>query len=150
MKLRIHHFFDIIRDLGSGKEITPHPYGHAYHTVAEKILNEPGLEYKLVECSDAICSGCTHLVNGICDDVITHRSDFESKEAFNNHLDNRIMSVCGFLENKTYSPRLLCKLAQRYLDNIGYIYEGNDELHTKARKASVEKGLRFYAEKHMV
>lgn len=150
MELRIHHFFDIIRDFGSGKEIAPHPYGHAYHTVAGKILENPDLEFNLVVCADDICNGCSHLVDGICDDVITHRNDFEGKEAFNNHLDQRIMSVCGFSEKRKYSPRLLLGWAQKYLDNIGFIYEGNDELHTKSRKENVAKGLRFYAEMHKI
>ncbi|WP_321372698.1 hypothetical protein [uncultured Draconibacterium sp.] len=99
MKIRIHHFFDIIRDFGSGKEITPHPHGHSYHRIAKLIDNDATIEMELLIASDAICEGCSHLVNGICDDIITHRTDFSGKEDFNNHLDVRIMEVCGLKAN---------------------------------------------------
>lgn len=148
MKLKIHHFFDIIRDFGSGREITPHPHGHAYHLVAEQIRSNPKLEFELVIASDKICLPCSHLIEGICDDVITHRFDFKGKEDFNNHLDKRIMDVCGIEKSKKYSPKLLCELASKYLKDIESIYEGNVKDHTKARKQNVIRGLQYYSEKH--
>lgn len=148
MKLRIHHFFDIIRDFGSGKKIEAHPFGHAYHMVAELILTDADTKWQLVVASDETCTGCSHLINGVCDDEITHRNDISSKEAFNNHLDTRIMSACGFEESEKYSPTELCRLAHKYLANIEFVYEGNDLAHTKVRKQNVLKGLLFYASKH--
>lgn len=148
MKLRIHHFFDIIRDFGSGKKIEAHPYGHAYHTVAELILNDADTKWQLVIASDETCDGCSHLINGVCDDVITHRNDFSGKEDFNNHLDKRIMGVCGFKESEKYSPKELCQRVHKYLINIEFIYAGNDLAHTNVRKQNVLKGLLFYTAKH--
>jgi hypothetical protein len=89
MKIRIHHFFDMIRDFGIGKEILPHPNLHSYHQVARIILENPGTELELVVGADAVCQNCIHLKNGVCTDSITHRSDFTEKEAFNNHLDRK-------------------------------------------------------------
>jgi hypothetical protein len=150
MKLRIHHFFDIIRDFGTGKTFEPHPYLHNYHKVADEIKNNPDLELEIVVESDAICKGCVHLVNGICDDSISHRSDFTSKEAFNNHLDKRIIEAFGIERDKKYTPTLLVKLAPEYIENIEFIYDGNDSEHTAKRKENVLKGLKYYANKYQI
>jgi hypothetical protein len=148
MRLRIHHFFDIIRDFGSGKEIVPHQHGHAYHLVAVQIRNLPEMKFELILASDEVCNGCKHLVDGVCDDIITHRKDFYGKEDFNNYLDTRIMHVCGLDLSKIYSPKELCGIAWKYILNIEFIYEGNDLLHTLKRKENVIKGLKYYSEKH--
>ena len=148
MNIRIHHFFDIIRDFGSGKIIVPHPSLHAYHKVAEQIRENPNIELKLVVQSDEVCTGCVHLEKSICDDTISHRKDFLLKEEFNNYLDKRIIDVCGFEYSEKYSPKLLCKLAYKYIENIEFIYEGNDASHTFLRKQNVIKGLKYYSEKH--
>lgn len=148
MKLRIHHFFDMIRDIGSGKPFVPHPYQHSYHIAAQEILADPHLPIEIVAVPDSACSGCIHLVNSSCDDVITHRADFVSKEEFNNHLDRRIMKICEIRAPGIYTPWELCRLAGKYLESIYYIYEGNDESHTRERKKNVQRGLKLYAELH--
>ena len=148
MNIRIHHFFDIIRDYGIAKEFTPHPYMHAYHIVAEIIRDNPDLELELIKGSDMVCKGCIHLINNSCDDIITHRADFTGKEEFNNHLDNRIIDVCQVELSKKYSPKKLCEIAHKYLESIDFIYEGNDLGHTLARKENVLKGLIYYSERH--
>lgn len=148
MKLRIHHFFDIIRDIGSKKEINPHPYLHSYHKVAKEILENPNLKLEIVVASDAVCSGCIHLVHSKCDDIITHRTDFRGKEDFNNYLDNRMVEICRIKTSDSFSPRELCQFAKRYIENIFYIYEGNDTHHTLIRKMNVLEGLRVYSRKH--
>lgn len=148
MELRIHHFFDIIRDFGSGKNIVPHEYGHAYHKVAEQIMGNVNLEFELVIGSDEICKGCSQLKDGDCIDLISHRQDFIGKEEFNNHLDSRIMENCGFENSKMYTPKQLCELAGNYINNIQFIYKGNDVEHTEIRKQNVISGLRYYSEKH--
>jgi len=148
MKLRIHHFFDIIRDFGVEKKFDPHPYQHSYHRIAELILADPNFEIKIVVGSDAVCEGCIHLVRGFCDDTISHRNDFTSKEAFNNHLDTRIIDVCEIDVSKKYSPEMLVKLGNYYILNIEYIYEGNNAGHTAHRKQNVIRGLELYSAKH--
>lgn len=148
MNLRIHHFFDIIRDFGCDKNIKPHEYGHAYHEVARQIKENANLEINLVIDSDEICTGCSKLTDGDCVDIITHRTDFKWKEDFNNYLDIRIMEVCGLHISKKYSPKILCEFAHKYIENIDFIYLGNDEEHTELRKQNVIAGLRHYSENH--
>ena len=148
MKIRIHHFLDIIRDFGRGEKITPHVFLHAYHLVAEQIRENPNIELNIVVESDAVCTGCIHLEKLTCDDTISHRKDFTLKEEFNNYLDRRIVDICGIQLSEMYSPKLLCKIAHKYITNIEFIYGGNDKEHTLLRKKNVIQGLNYYSQKH--
>lgn len=148
MQLCIHHFFDIIRDFGAAKDIDQHPYGHAYHRVARIIRDDPDIPITLVSGPDDVCMGCRRLMNGRCEDTIGHRTDFRYKDAFNRHLEKRIMEKCGLRPGDRLNPRQLCRQAKDYLDHIFWIYEGNDALHTQVRKENVIKGLAYYQERH--
>ncbi len=141
LNIRIHHFFDIIRDYGSGKKLIEHPYGHSLHIIAKKIINLEITEMKLVVESDDICNNCNKLLCNHCIDTITHRDDFKLKEQFNNYLDNRIMETLGLEKKQIVKFSQLINLSNLYLDNIEYIYLGNDIEHTKIRKSNVEKGI---------
>jgi len=147
MQIRIHHFFDIIRDFGSKKKFHPHPYLHSYHNIAREIWENSDLEFEIVIQPDVVCTGCIHLKDLKCDDVITHRKDFTGKEDFNNYLDERIVDVCGIQLAAKYSSKSLCMLAQKYIENIEFIYHGNDKEHTQLRKKNVINGLKYYSEK---
>lgn len=147
MKLRIHHFFDIIRDLGAGKSFAPHPYLHSYHKVAQLIQEDKTIHIELIVGFDDVCEGCIHLQQNLCVDSISHRHDFTSKEAFNNYLDERILKICKIDKQKKYTPELLLQFVSRYLENIEFIYEGNNITHTLQRKKNVEKGYNYFTQK---
>ena len=142
INLRIHHFFDIIRDYGEGRVPKKHEYGHSYDEIAEKIYSDRVGEVKLVIKSDDVCNNCIMLNKGHCTDLIGHRDDFKSKESFNDYLDKRIMNILGYHENQVVRVRELINEADKYLENIFYIYDGNDIEHTKLRRANVAKGLK--------
>ena len=118
--------------------------------IAEQILADPNLEIEILVGSDAVCEGCIHLKDEHCNDTISHRSDFTSKEAFNNHLDARIIDVCEIDVSKKYSPKQLVKMADIYIQNIRFIYEGNDAEHTEQRKQNVILGLEDYSARHNI
>jgi hypothetical protein len=148
MKLRIHHFFDILRDFGKKEALKPHPYGHSYHKVAEAIRNNPNLKIRIIRACDDVCEGCLHLKGNSCDDVISHREDFSHKQEFNDYLDRRIMELCLINIDEVLSPIQLCRKAGLYLDNMDWIYQGNDPDHTRSRKIKVISGLEEYSKKH--
>lgn len=148
MELRIHHFIDIIRDFGIGKTIAPHPYGHSYHKAAECIREDPNIQIKIVLGKDDVCNGCSRLVKGYCTDTIGHRSDFTSKHAFNDHIDQRIIEKCGLEIGDTLTAMQFCEKIPAYVENIFWIYEGNDEEHTLAGKKNVLKGFQRYIDNH--
>ena len=39
IRIKPHHFVDIITSFGAGEISVPHPYGHAVHIVAARILH---------------------------------------------------------------------------------------------------------------
>lgn len=151
INLRIHHFFDIIRAFGKEEDnLSPHPYGHSFHKIAMIIKNNLGLKIKnVIEC-DSVCEGCVHYKNGHCEDSINYRDDFASKEEFNNQIDKRIIEKCLIKEGEILTPIQLCEKAKLYLDNMEFIYSGNDFWHTEQRKKDVSKGLEFCLELHKV
>ncbi|HLF35465.1 MAG TPA: DUF1284 domain-containing protein [Cyclobacteriaceae bacterium] len=146
MRLRIHHFFDIIRDIGKGIEFEPHPYGHSNHIVARKIRDGEVSEIELVMGCDDICERCVHKVNGHCDDAIHHKG-FSGKEEYNNFLDSRIMEVCGLHEHDILMPCELLARGMLYAGKMEWIYSVNDPEHTAGRKMDFLKGLKILPEK---
>lgn len=140
-ELRIHHFFDIIRDYGAGKVLEPHEYGHSYHTIGEEIYSNSLEDVRLIVRNDDICQGCRHLDSGICLDTIGHRADFSSKQEFNDYLDRRIMKAMGYRDGQDIRVRQIIEDADAYLDSIFEIYEGNDPEHTEMRKKNVALGI---------
>ena len=114
-ELRIHHFFDIIRDYGAGKTLCEHDYRHSYHLIGNEIYANRIDSIRLIVKNDDICRNCIMLRDGSCIDTITHRTDFTSKESFNNHLDKRIMERLGYTEGQVVPVTELIKNSYKYL-----------------------------------
>lgn len=142
MELRIHHLFDMIRDIGKGSVFTAHPYGHSFHRIARRLEERSFDRVVLLVACDAVCEGCIKMQGDHCVDTVDHREDFTSKEAFNNVLDRRILDCLGLKAGQCISIDSLLQKAGRYLESIESLYEGNDPVHTLERKRCVEAGLR--------
>jgi hypothetical protein len=92
LKLRPHHIIDIIRDYGENDMFSPHPYGHAYHIIAEIIVKNINQSIQLVSCADDICTPCIHLQsNNLCNDILLNHPYSKSKQEYNDYLDNSIL-----------------------------------------------------------
>jgi len=141
-ELRIHHFFDIIRDYGSGKTADPHPYGHSYHLAAGEIYENKLTRIKLIINNDDICANCEKLEEGHCIDTIDHRADFSGKQEFNNHLDKKIMACMNYYDGQLVDVKEIIRNAGKYIEEIYELYDGNDIEHTRARKENVKSGIR--------
>jgi hypothetical protein len=141
IKLRIHHLFDMLRDYGAEKEITPHPYGHSYHIISQQLFSQENIELILVNRNDDVCINCSKSQRGHCIDTISHRNDFPEKEDFNNYLDSRIMQIMDLQENEIISLEKLLDKSKLYIDMIQWIYKGNEFEHTETRKENVIQGL---------
>jgi len=140
-ELRIHHFFDMIRDYGSEKELKPHPFGHSYHLIGKEVFENKVRKIKLVIKNDDVCETCNKLSSGKCTDSIDHRADFVKKQLFNDFLDNRIMKAMGYHAEQVVEIKELFENAYKYLDSLFEIYKGNDLEHTKMRQFHVRAGL---------
>jgi hypothetical protein len=115
MKLRPHHLLDIVTQHGAGGEFGPHPYGHAVHTCAEIVLNDPGTEVEFVVGADFICEPCTHLVDGLCDDVLSQLDPPIPKQEYNDDLDRRVLAHLGMRARDVMTVReFLARVAERF------------------------------------
>jgi len=119
MKLRPHHILDIVRSHGNGVEFTPHPYGHANHTVAKALLADVETEVELVCGADDICVPCVHLgPDGLCDDVLGQLDRPVSKQAYNDGLDARLFAHFGWRLGTRMSVRNFLEEAARRLPGL--------------------------------
>lgn len=148
--IRIHHFFDILRDFGIGNEISADSrFNNSYHSVAARIRENPREKFKIVVGADSVCAGCTFLKKGICTDKID-KPGFNSKHEYNDYLDRKILKVSGLREGEVKSPAELCRYAQSYLSHMDKLYDLNDSMHTDWRKKQVMKGLEYYNKHHQL
>jgi hypothetical protein len=92
MRLRPHHLADIFKAYGNNRDLfTPHPYGHAQHEIAEKVLNDPDTVVEFVLENDDICKPCRHLnPDNSCSDVLSQCSPVMPKQVYNDGLDLNI------------------------------------------------------------
>jgi hypothetical protein len=149
MKMRIHHFFDIIRDLRSGEMIMADTdYMHSYHAVASIIRDLPDTKMKIVVGPDAVCDKCIHNKEGKCDDPLTIKKGFTMKHDYNYYLDKRILERLNMSEGDIVTPGKICKSAYIYIDNIYQIYEIDPKEEIDTRKKEFIEGLKFYSSRN--
>lgn len=141
VKMRIHHFFDIVRAMGCGCVFDPKNYGHKMGDLAKRLCHEyDSLKIEIVKECDDICPGCIFFRGGHCIDKIDHRKDFDSKEKFNDHVDNKIIKTLSLKVGEIYSIDLLLGMTDKYVEEIDMIYAGNDDWHNEERKEKVKRG----------
>ena len=148
LPIRIHHFFDIIRDFGINPKIEPNQkYHHSYHTVATCIRNNPDLKLEIVIGPDAVCAGCAFHRKGTCTDKID-KPGFSLKRQYNDFLDRKILGKINVREHQIITARELCYSADNYLSNMYSIYNLNAVPSTSIRHMHVINGLNYYKKAH--
>ena len=115
IRIKPHHFLDIVRDYGAGVEFRPSPYGHAVHIVAEKVLADRQVMLELVLGIDDICEPCTNHVDGHCLDTTTTTGKIASKEWWNRIIDTRLLGRLGLREGTRIRADEFCRLARQRL-----------------------------------
>ncbi len=104
--LRPHHILDIITRYGQNVQFKPHPYGHALHTIAKKMIDNIDLKVQLTIGADDICRPCKHLLpSGYCDDVLHQLDPPPSKQDYNDDLDRRLLSYLDLLPDTMLTIR---------------------------------------------
>jgi len=146
--IKPHHFVDIITKYGAGTvPSTPHPYGHAVHTVAALLIfnREALLEMELG--ADDICGPCIHNVDGLCDDTIdtSFRPDAPpSKREWNLLIDRRWCERLGIEKGDRMTAQRLCKLIRDRAGDITDIYREIPADRTAERALKLRKGIEKY------
>ncbi|MFH1743608.1 MAG: hypothetical protein ABIH23_31780 [bacterium] len=148
IRIKPHHFIDIIRDIGGGQtEFEPHPYGHAVHTVAARIIRNPNILLRMELGADDICGPCEHNVNGICDDTIdtSHRPQApSSKREWNLLIDRRWCKRLRLEKNDTLTAIEFCERLRDQAGDISDIYPENPPEQTRDRARKLKAGIAVF------
>ncbi len=145
IRIKPHHLANVITSIGAGaRAFQPHAYGHAVHTVSEKVLAEPDVQTVMELGADDICQPCIHNIDGVCDDTIdtSFRPEASSsKREYNLTLDERWCHKLGLNQEDTLTVRQFCERLRDRADDITDIYREMPADRTVVRKRSLEKGI---------
>jgi len=149
IRIKPHHVVDIITSYGRGLDFTPHPYGHAMHSVARRILADRDVLLEMELGADDICGPCVHNVDGLCDDVIdtSYRPDAPPlKRDWNLRLDRRWCERLGIGQGDRLTARTLCRLIADRCGDIAEVYPEMPARHTASRAANLALGIQRFLE----
>ena len=150
IRIKPHHFIDIVADIGRGQTAwTPHPYGHAVHTVAARILAEPDVLLEMELGADDICAPCKHNVGGLCDDTIDtsfRPAAPSSKREWNLLIDRRWCERLGLAQGDRLTARQFVQRLLQGMGRVGDIYREEPRKRTGERVRALKAGLREFLE----
>ncbi|MBN2288188.1 MAG: hypothetical protein JXQ83_02575 [Candidatus Glassbacteria bacterium] len=144
LRIKPHHFLDIIRDFGEGREHGPHPYGHLVHVAARTIREHPETVLELTAEPDEICLPCRFLVDGNCIDVTQSPGHLIPKDRWNRLIDGRIFERLGLKEGDRLTALEFCRLARERLGDLYSLYAEADRDKTTRRRGLLESGFAIY------
>lgn len=149
--IKPHHLIDILTSFGEGiTEFTPHPYGHAVHTVAREVLDHPGTMLVMELGADDICKPCQHNIRGICDDTIdpaVYPKAPRSKRVWNLLFDQRWCDRLNIKAGDRMTAREFCERLQNHTENPAAIYLENPADEIARREVNLRKGIQKFLEK---
>ena len=148
IRIKPHHFIDIVRSFGQGQtEFQPHAYGHAVHTVAERLWRERDVMLEMELGADDICAPCIHNVDGLCDDTIdtSFRPDAPtSKREYNLLIDQRWCERLGLKQGDRLSARAFVERLRDGMGDIVPIYRENPPDRVAARAQAIRAGIEAF------
>jgi hypothetical protein len=113
--IKPHHFVDILAAFGEGQlSYSPHPYGHALHVAARRILEQRDAQLHLTTEADAICAPCRYNRDGRCADAMpTRYAGFprvpSGKQEWNSLIDTRWCRELEIRPGDTFPAAELCR-----------------------------------------
>ena len=148
INIKPHHFIDIITKYGAGTlSFSPHPYGHAVHSVAKNIIENHDSLLEIDLGADDICKPCIHNISGICDDTIdtSYRSAApQSMREWNLLIDRRWCKRLGIGQGDRLSAIRLCEKIRDMKGDITGIYREIPAHLTAERLLNLGKGIELY------
>jgi len=144
IRIKPHHFVDILADIGRGQTAwQPHPYGHAVHAVAARILADPNVMLEIELGADDICAPCVHNADGLCDDVIDtsfRPAAPKSKRQWNLLIDRRWCERLGLAQGDRLTARQFAERVRDRMGDIADIYREIPPRRTAARAEAIARG----------
>ena len=148
IRIKPHHFIDIICSFGQGQtEFKPHPYGHAVHSVSERLWRDHDVTLEMDLGADDICAPCIHNVDGLCDDTIdtSFRPDAPtSKREYNLLIDQRWCERLGLEQGTRLTAREFCERLRDHMGDIVPIYRENPSDRVAARAQAIQAGIKAF------
>jgi len=152
IRIKPHHFVDLISHAGEpGASFAPHPYGHAVHEVAEKILADPHVLLCMELGADDICAPCVHNRDGRCDDTIdtSWRPDApRSKREWNLRIDRRWCDVLGLAQGDRLTALALCRRLRERAVNLRAVYPELPPDRIARRERRLAQGVAWFLGRH--
>jgi len=148
--LRPLHFVDIICDYGAGTEtFEPHPFGHALHRVAERILRDKDTLLEITLEADDVCRPCLHNISGVCDNVIDRSFRPTAPPLMRDWdrlINRRWCERLGMAEGDRLTAREFCQRLRRRAGDITAIFPEivDDRIAVKAE--NLRAGIGKYLE----
>jgi len=150
IQMKPHHLVDIITSFAGGQTtFKPHPYGHAVHSVAARVLSDRDVLLEMELGADDICKPCKHNIDGLCDDTIdtSFRPDApSSKREYNLLLDERWCERLGLQQGDRLTAREFCQRLRDGMGDIRDIYRENPDQRIAERKEKLEAGIARFLE----
>ncbi len=144
IRIKPHHFLDILRDIGAERVWEPHPYGHAVHLVGESLFRDPHQEIQLVLGIDDICEPCRNNENGVCTDWTDSPGYRIRKEDWNRRIDERILRILRMKEGETMSAVDYARTALEHLEELRPVWREAPAEKTDQRMQNLSRGLAMY------
>ena len=145
IRIKPHHLVDILTSFGKGaRRFTPHPYGHAVHSVTEAVAADPDVMLQMEFGMDDICAPCKHNIDDVCDDEIdtSYRPEAPSlKREWNLRLDRRWSAALGLSEGDRLTARRFAELLRDGPEDLTDIYREIPADMTAERAANLHKGV---------
>ena len=150
LRIKPHHFVDIVTALGGGTTAyAPHPYGHALHTVAARVLRDRDILLEMELGADDICKPCRHNVGGLCDDTIDtsfRPTAPSSKREWNLRIDRRWCERLKMKPGDRLTARQFCERLRDLAGDLTDIYREVPADRTADRAARLKEGVRKFLE----
>ena len=150
IRIKPHHFIDIVTSLGGGQEAPPpHPYGHAVHLVTARVMEDRDSLLEMELGADDICQPCVHNIDGLCDDIIDtsfRPAAPSSKREWNLIIDRRWCDRLGFEQGDRLTAREFCRRLQDRSGDITDIYREIPVHMTAERAQKLDAGIRRFLE----
>ena len=145
VRMKPHHFLDILRSFGVGKlKYEPSPKGDAQYIVADKLLKNRDIMLKFTAGCDDICAPCSYNKKGKCANKVSNHGHYTSMHEYNRDLDTGIYRWLGLKEGAQMTASAYCRLVREKINDIKNIWIEVPEEENAVRRQNLLKGITFY------
>lgn len=147
IRIKPHHFFDIIKLYGKGIErfVPDEKYNHNFYGIANEIIGDHQVQIEITATADDICSPCKYSgAGGGCTDKIDPINDVESKDTWNKILDNRIIRYTKASESSRYTAHKYCEMLYSIKEHIHDVWKEESDSAKNFRYEAFCAGAQKY------